>query len=220
MSNLDKNSEAKSCCQQEQNADSGEMPLATEAGCCSTGSASDLNNKAILNLLPVISNQVGGSTRVAVGQISKTNGSGDAIASLRQIGELGASCSSDTVSSGCGCGPSNESDFLNIKAKSKFGVNSGDSGQIEANRSEWVSQNHELIGEFQIGSPVGKPSQVTQQDGATAKTSHIQKVLLENQSDEQTHTGANQSATEQPAMAGSKSFVDHSNSLSDGALSE
>ena len=51
MSNLDKNSEAKSCCQQEQNADSGKMPLAAEAGCCSTGSASDLSNKAILPIL-------------------------------------------------------------------------------------------------------------------------------------------------------------------------
>ena len=217
MIGLETYSSGKGCCQQEQNHNSQRVQLDAELDCCSSVGIVD---KATLNLLPVISNQIRGVARVAIGQVTEAKGSGYSEAGLRQMIELGTSSSSDNVSSGCGCGPSNETSALNIQAKSKFGVNSRHSTQIESNRSERVAQDDKLVNELEVRSPVHKPSQVAQQNSAAAEAQQVEKILFERESYQQTNTGSNQNRTEQPTVAGSKSLIDHRNSLSDGAFRE
>lgn len=215
MRDLEQNTKPKSCCQQKQNDDSQIMPLGAELDCC--GSASSVEKA---NLLPVISDQIGGVTRVAVGQVTETKGSGHPKTGFRQMLEFRSSSPSNQVPAGCGCGPGNEASLLNVKAKGKLGFDSGHRGQVESNSSKWITQNHQIFDEFEVWSPVGEPSQVSQQNGTATKTQQVENVLFECESNQKTNTDSHQDRTEQPAVTGSKSLVDHSNSLSDGALGE
>lgn len=210
MTFLDKKSKAKRCCQTDKNGDSRKVPLRAVNKFSILGINFRTTSKTGLNDLPTGSDEIGGSTRVAIGKIAETDRSPDTVGGLGQIVEFGTGCPCHYLPSGCWCSPSDNAHFFNVETESKFGVNAGDCCQIDAHSSERISYDNDFMGYFQTGSQVRKISQIAEQNGSTAESDQVQNILLERQPYEQCCTHAHQDATKNPTVSGSELLNHHS----------
>ena len=210
MTVLEKNSKAKRCCQTYKNGDSRKMPLRAVTKFSIVGIYFRTTCKSSLNDLPAGSHEISSSARVAVRKIAETDGSFDTIGSLGQVVQFGTGCPCHDLPSGCWCSPGHNSNFFDEDTESKFGVNAGDCCQIDAHSSERISHNNHVIGYFQAGGPVCKPSQIAEQNGSTAESDQVQNILLERQPHEQCCAQADQDASKEPTVPGSELLTYHS----------
>ena len=209
MTFLASNSKAKRCCQTYKNGDSRKMPLRSVNKFSILGVNFRTTCKTSLDDLPTGSDEIGGSTRVAIRKIAETNRSPDTIGGLGQIVEFGTGRPGHHLPSGCWCSPSDNAHFFNVETESKFGVNAGNCCQIDAHSSERISHDNDVMGYFQTGGPVCKISQIAEQNGSTAESDQVHNILLERQPYEQCGTQAHQEATKDPTVSWSELLNHH-----------